>query len=286
MKALYLITGPSHIPYLVTSVYSLRNRANFHDPVHVCVWPESMPIMSRVAKDDRLGIRIIERNVRDSARKKNATFIEKIAILLDHAESGCVFFDADTLPIGRIDWLAFLIESYGMVVTQFSDWTCDKGIITKRLQRAMVNEQMKPYLQQCIAERRRSVNNGVIGAHSDCESLATWYKWAKSVQNIFIPDETTLHAVTVTEEFKASSTVVAGRLGYNESPKHGCTPRQMVSCYHFHGDTHVRPDKCQFGHELWWPYFQQCLKANIGGMVDWLPGLGNRRLDALLEAPV
>ena len=75
----YLMSGAPHAPYLLVSLYTLRN--HWQGDVVVYAWPESFDIVSRIAEDGRLGI---QSHIREpKLRKKdgvggNSQFLDKI----------------------------------------------------------------------------------------------------------------------------------------------------------------------------------------------------------------
>ena len=117
--------------------------------------------------------------------------------------------------------------------------------------------------------------------------LPTWYAWTWLVRNIFIADETVLHAL-VTEYGSVGQLVVALGGKYNCAPKF--QPKDLkdedIVVQHYHGDSNVRQNKSPRGVKLWWPLYQECLEQNIGGIRDWKDNIGNRYLKKLENTPV
>jgi hypothetical protein len=279
-RVIYLITGPSHIPYLVASVWSLRQRGGYVGEVLVPTHPESQDVMDQVANDERLGITWVPRKKPEDIRR-NSTFVDKVRVLGDYADSGCVFLDADTLVMKPIDALFQCLQDHPMVVPQFSDWTCTKGVVKKRIHRVMtaIGTSHAQYLYNRVVNNAYpSVNNGVLACR-DSPLLDEWDAMATAASRCFIPDESTLHLLTGTPDFESSSIVLPHTAGFNESPKYGKCEDPVI--WHFHGDSHVRPSKCPAGVRRWWPIFLDALNENAGDMQEWLEPGFNDKIDKL-----
>lgn len=270
-KVFYLISGPSHLPYLVASIHSLRTKAQFDGEVVVFAWPESSLAAKAMSLDKSLDITLKEREPR--SRGHNCHFLEKIHLMEEFAGTeGALFIDADTLPVGPVDAFFSALKYANMVTVQFSNWTTQKRIIQNRLQKIKHVEECKDDLASCFAESISSPNNGVLACRSNSACLARWAKLTTQVyETVFIPDEVCLHPVVASDAFKEEGIMFSGDSGYNTSPKyqHPDLKDTAVKIWHFHGDSNVRPEKSQRGFDLWWPVFRHCLKENVGNVQHW-----------------
>ncbi len=76
-RVVYLISGPPHLLYLVTSLVALRKI--WDGEIIVYAWPASIGLVKRMAKDERLGIEAVERI--PTYKGKNAQFFDKIKMM-------------------------------------------------------------------------------------------------------------------------------------------------------------------------------------------------------------
>jgi hypothetical protein len=53
-------------------------------------------------------------------------------------------------------------------------------------------------------------------------------------------------------------------------------PAKPVSIWHGHGDCFTKPEKSPDGVEMWWPFYKDALKNNIGGIAEWKDDCRNR----------
>lgn len=113
--------------------------------------------------------------------------------------------------------------------------------------------------------------------------LSRWLQWTLAVRDLFIADETVLHAIVA--YYEVSGLVAVAVDGWNCSPKHKpeTLPDDQVRIWHFHGDSNVRPEKSLKGHELWYPAFAECLADNTAEIQDWIDGIDNKHLAKLLR---
>lgn len=277
----YLISGPSHLPNLVVSLYSLRAVGLWTGPIFVHAWPESFGIIEQIARDERLSIEVFERE--PAYRGKNSQFLDKIQVMQECPTKVGMYLDADTIACRTFDELIYEAELYGFCATQFNDWTTQIGTVKRRIERLVEREPInQESVQIALTQRLSSVNGGVFACRHDSIVLPTWYDWTYAVKDIFIADETVLHACMVEYDSTGSFSVLHGG-SWNCSPKY--MPRhaqdKQVRIWHFHGDSNLRPSKSQKGFDLWWPRYQQCLNMNIGNILDWKDDCRNKYLPLL-----
>lgn len=282
----YLMSGPAHLPYLIVSLDQLRHRANWDGAVIVHAWEEShLQCMYGIGQDNYLDVDDVVLRT-PKYRGKNDQFLDKIQLMREQPKDECsLYLDADTMPQHEdIEHLFELAETYSFCATQFCDWVSNGGLISKRISNLQrYPEVNQTAVQKALTEPLPSVNGGVFACMSDSLALQIWQDWANACKDIFICDETALHAV-MAQEWPQGRMAIAEGGAWNCSPKH--QPKELVDAdvtlWHFHGDSNVRPEKSQKGMELWWPRFEWCLNQDLGSMNEWLWTCGNSRLLKLL----
>lgn len=287
-QVIYLMSGKAHLPYLAVSLYTLRD--HWPGDVIVYAWPESYPIVKRIAEDEELNIECRKREPtlrRKDGVKGNAQFIDKILLMQELDTDVGLYIDADTMINGDFTWLFKWGYAYGFCATQFNNWVTNSGMPKKRIQRLVgvkgINQQA---VERVLTQSYPSVNGGVFACAPDSPHLRTWYNWTMRVKDIFIADETALHPLI------ALSVSVAG-VGaggkYNCSPKFQpkYLPDDDVRIWHFHGDSCVRPNKSPKAVWLWWPVYQECLERNVGYIQEWIEDCKNcnKHFRKLLSQP-
>ena len=295
-RVFYLMSGAAHCPYLVTSLYSLREIAGYDGEIEVYAWPESMEVVERIAQDTNLAISPIL-NRQPAYRGKNAQFLDKIRLSMTMHSGTNIYLDADTMPVQSIEDL-FEEAEHNFVATQFGSWLSNSGLPQKRVKR--LYEFFGNHTGDCVdavhwidsatSLALPSPNGGVFafsGKHQYI--LAQWELWTDAVKKkVFIADEACLHLI-VAKYIGRGLFVMPGE--YNASPKHKSCPDEDVKIWHFHGDSNVRMnDEGEFksvkGWETWSPVYHHCLSANVGGLAEWVGDVGNeylnKRLDDLL----
>ena len=276
----YLISGQAHLPYLVVSLWTLRN--HYSGPIQVHAWPESFELVSRIAEDKRLGITAHEREPK--LRRKdgvggNSQFLDKIDMTMGLDANVSLYLDADTTINGNLENLFLAAEGYGFCSTQWNDWVTTGPTISKRVGELRSVEGIPNELVELTTQSLwPSVNGGVWAARPSSPVLPLWYEWTKLCGGMFIADEKVLHLMQ--SKFFAEGELITLRGAFNVSPKH--KPQWMydnqVVIWHYHGDSNVRPAKSQKGVDLWMPIFDECRRLDVGGIDAWWPTVGNRHL--------
>ena len=277
----FLLSGDAHAPYLAVALNTLRR----HYTGRVIVWsyPESWDTVRAITADDRLYAE--NRHWNPTYRGKNSQFAQKQIVMQQIDSEVGIYLDADLIINASLDPLFEMAEESSFVATQFNDWVTNGGTIRKRIEGLVGCSEIDQYVvQRLITEEHPSVNGGVFVCRKDSPILPQWHTATMSVINKFIADEVCLHTFTL-QPF--SRICVAGGGGWNTSPKY--KPAGLANCdvkiWHGHGDSFVRPNKCQFGVDLWFPEYQLCLQDTIGGICKWNEAAvnQNRHLKALLE---
>ena len=179
----YLMSGRPHLPYLLTSLYTLRN--HWEGPVVISAWEESFDMVEQIVKDGRLdGIGKIRIAKREPAyRGKNDQFMDKIHMVMASDANTVLYLDADTTIHGDLTPLFESAEKFGFCATQFCEWKCD-GMARNRIEKlrpfpTIPQEHIDHLLQ---APEWPSVNGGVWAARPSSTVLpartmpnpATW----------------------------------------------------------------------------------------------------------------
>ena len=283
-RVIYLMSGPSYLPYLVCSLKTLRQ--HWTGMVEVHAWPESFELTKRVALDDRLQIEVIQREPVDvGSRRKKWQFVDKIRLCRESSARAVLYLDADTTVHGAVDYLFAMAASYSFVATQFNDWCSNRTTIRKRVERLKghgIADDRE--IDSIVTGEVPSPNGGVFACRPESSILREWENTTLQVMDIFIPDETALHLM-LRRHYGGGSMTLASGGRWNCSPKYqpkGLRDEDVV-IRHYHGHSNVRPNKSQRGVDLWWPIFEHCLVVNIGGMAEWIDGIENKYLNRLLE---
>lgn len=279
----YLISGPAHLPYLVVSLNSLRR--HFDGPVFVWAYPESFEIVKRISDEENLDI--VANLWEPVYRGKNGQFLNKIAMMRSiHSRIG-MYLDADTLI--RKPFPSLPLESYSFIGTQFCDWISNVGTIKKRVNRLRGRTGIdQDAVEFVLKHPMPSLNGGVFFAKPKSEILKVWFEWSMIVKDIFICDETVLHAIMGMYRDSDEFAIATGG-SLNCSPKYihnGDLKANDVVVWHGHGDCFVRPKKCAEGYHIWRPEFDKCLEDNVGGMQEWINQIQHKFLTPLLKGVV
>jgi len=277
----YLMSGPAHLPYLLTSLYQLRK--HYHGEICVYAWPESYWAVELISHDRRLGIKPVLRSPVTGYRGKNAQFFDKLHMMGElPLDVIGVYLDADTMPVGPIDKLIRHADQYGFAATQFNGWLSNRGVVRRRISRLLGRKGIdQSGVEMAMLLPLKSVNGGVFACRPNSRVLSMWREQTSHVLDIFIADETVLHA-TLPIQPDGEYTVLSGK--YNSSPKHKdpLTLDEDVVIWHMHGDSNVRLNKCVKGIQLWWPVYCKCVEDRIGNVSQWHSICNNRYLDALI----
>jgi len=280
-RVVYLMSGAAHLPYLVCSLWTLRE-SGWGGTVEVYCWPESFSIGKEfIARDRRLGIEVKERHPklrRKDGVGSNAQFLDKIDLAMELDCGTLLYLDADTTIHGKLDILFEIAEDRSFCATQWNDWTMDSGMVYDRIRKLLECSVPAEHVLKASKSKWPSVNGGVWAAQPISEVLPTWYEWTKRCGRLFIADERVLHLMLSMHMDKIA---VACGGQYNCSPIYqpkGLRDEDVV-VRHYHGDSCCRPEKSAKGFNLWWPVYRQCLEDNVGGMADWRNSVKNRHLD-------
>lgn len=279
-QIMYLMSGPSQLPYLVCSLYTLRKHWN--GEIVVYAWPESAAIVERIAQDVRLNVGW--RGWEPSRRGRNAQFECKQLVMQSLDCDVGMYLDADTLVFGDVEPILTTAGSYGFAATQWNDWVTTGRMVGGRIAQLKKIEAVPLQLvDRCLTERWPSVNGGVFACRPSSPVLPVWYEWTVAARALFISDEKVLHILQPHFYPLNQMVTICADGKYNSSPKYRSVrlADEDIVVRHFHGHSNVRPQKSQKGIDMWWPVYQECLKLNVGGIREWRPGVRNKWMDKL-----
>lgn len=270
----YLLTGRKHAVRLAVSLWSLRR--HYDGPITVFTTrPDSHEIGQRLARDRRLAVE--HREFPQQHRTKNGTFLTKIAILKKVPYETSAFLDADTLVVGDIAPLFEASPSAPFVATQFADWTTDRRVIRRRVERwrtlsqnRCTDAEWKEMIDAAL-QARPAINSGVFAVRKEATLIDDWYELARIGRRTFICDEIALQILLPRYPHRLLDC------------RFNCSPIYAADCsdvriWHMHGGKHLRAN----ARRRWWPACLECLQENIGGIRDWIPA-GDKRLQAFLD---
>jgi len=283
VRVFYYISGPAHLPYLVCSIYTLRQ---FWDgEVVVYAWPESISIVDKIAKDSglRIGVYLRSDQKQDlelgklNGKKRQA--LDRIRVMMEQ-DCTTLYLDCDTTVHGDVRFLMKLGADCGYCATQWNDWVTTGRLISKRIRGLREIEGIpQKAVGKLLSVPFPSLNCGVVAFRSTSPVLEDWYKWSLAASRIFIPDEVTQHLVMVEKAAYCAVACEDGRWNCSPHLRSSSLEHEDVVIYHYHGSSNCRPDKSHRGCELWLPIYDECLKNNVGRMAEWRGKINNKHLD-------
>ena len=281
----YLMSGNAHMPYLVCSLWTLRQ--HYQGNVVICAWPESYQLALKVAEDERLAITDVREREPATRKGKSTQSMDKIRMVQGMVESDVtMYIDADTTIHNPIDDLFKHGYKHGFAATQFCDWVTTGNKISHRIKKLrdfpIINQQIVELL---LKESWPSVNSGIFAARPDSVVFDTYYDWTKAAAvSVFIADEVVLHTMQPLYNGRGMATICGGK--WNCSPKfqQESLKDEDVVVMHYHGDSNVQPNtKSPRGFQWWWPIYQECLLKNVGNIQDWRWKIKNKFMNPLEE---
>ncbi len=262
----YVISGPGYLPYLITSLFSLRNV--YDGRITVCAWPESFWYVKKIALDSRLSIEPVL--CEPEYRGKNSQFLHKIKICNSLIQYDKLFYlDADTLVMQFPCELLDCCDEFDLVATCFCNWTTNNSIMRRRISWLLqVGDIPSQLVSRAMNEPYKSPNGGVFVCRPNNGTLSKWYEWTFVAKRKFIADELILQILQIDNP----KMFVAGDGRFNCSmsrlqPSHLMDTDVMV--WHGHGNSFGRPEKSYRAHMAWKNLFLRCIENNIGCVTEW-----------------
>lgn len=258
----YLLTGPSHGPRMVTSLYSLRR--HYDGPLRIyTTQPASHAIGERCAADERL--RVEHRRFPQVQGRKNSSFLTKIAVLGSQPYRTTLYLDADTLVAGPVDELFGLAENEDLGVTQFAHWRTTKRVMRGRIEawRNVGGDRFDSRIHASLIEDaladRPAINAGVVVLRTGRPAVRHWRDLALAGRNTFICDEIALQLLTSRYRHRVFD------CRFNCSPVCAKATKD-VRIWHFHGERHLRSPQCR---DIWLPAFEEAVRNGVADLGDW-----------------
>jgi len=274
----YLISGPAHLPYLITSLWALKD--HWQGDVIIHAWPESYDLIKQMDLDIRLPITNVCKR-EPAYRGKNSQFLDKIIVAQESKADITLYLDADTIVQGCLDPLFEYADQYGFAATQFCDWVTTGRTIGRRIKDLEKFIELDQSLIEIATKQSwPSVNGGVWATRPSSSVLPLWYEWTMAAKTTFIADEKVLHLMMLKFSSTREMVVLCANGKWNCSPLHQSEKLADgdVIIRHFHGDSNVRPRKTQKGFDLWEPLYRECLELNVGGIADWIGTIKNKHM--------
>lgn len=268
----YLLSGPAHLPYLIVSLYTLRQ--HYQGPIRVAAYEQSYDIVRQIAADKRLGIE--PEAWIPTYTGKNSQFLNKILLCQRRNYELRVYLDADVSVHGSIEPLFQLADNHSMVATQFNQWTSTGGTIARRIGALLKFPKIpRDAVQELLNNGHKypSPNGGIFAVHSDSPVLPKWFEYSWEAKSVFICDEAVLHILQLLFTESDYYIHLGGR--FNCSWKWQHEVEQPV-IRHFHGNSAVRRNKYPEAVEFWYSLYRECLEENIGFVQDWKHQIENR----------
>lgn len=270
----YLLSGPAYAARLVASLWSLRK--HYSGPVVIyAVGDKSQSIAREIQSDHRLNVEC--RDFPRAHRRKNASYLTKLAILQNAPFERTCYLDADTVVAGSIDELLAMNNEEQIVATQFATWTSAHRKVQKRIKnwlRLDTEGKTKSRINRLVRSALRSrpaVNGGVFTVRSDSELASKWYDLAIIGKTTFICDEIALQLLLHHHPRKILD------CRWNCSPIYA-KDTDDVRIWHMHGSKHLREN----ARPIWLPIYEECLAENVAQIAEWTPA-GDRRLKRFIE---
>lgn len=254
---LYYFCGVKFAERLTVSLFTLRRW--WSGPVTLIVTNQDCEeVGGRICRDPQIRADVKRTEI---LNVKHAAYVTKTLLPAWTPYDRTVYIDGDTVVVGKIDKL-FDPE---VALTQFSNWQTQGRKVSGRIKWW---KGLSPFIDELIAEQlaesRPAINTGVTGWHGHGEAWApTWHAMAVKGHLTNMTDEISIQLLSNRLE---GVKVFDDR--WNCSPIYGIG-KQDARIWHFHGDKHASRNRAPQGTEIWWPCFEEALKANIGGISGW-----------------
>lgn len=292
---IYQLSGTRHAPVLLVSLATLRRH-----------WEGAVTIMVADPSADKLARKIAAPHDADvkefqALPGRNGAYVNKTRLWRFAPYRKCVFLDADTLVVGKIDEV--FPEGVEFVTTSFGDWTSNGACpVPKRIKKW---QRFAPHLvADQLAQTYPALNTGVFGFSTKpaCDAMEAWEQLTQKNPS-FMCDEIAAQLLV----WKFPHRILDDR--FNCSPLFGSAPtpgpreameawgdekwarasRERrrhegvirgygdVRVWHAHGRKHLlEPIR-----SLWWPEFERLLEENVAGVREWMPAGDNRLAEFL-----
>jgi hypothetical protein len=175
-----------------------------------------------------------------------------------------MFIDADTIITGALDKYFEWVEKYGLVFTNFCNWTPKGNIMTGRIRKW---EALYPEAVESAFNYPAALNTGTYGFQKGHPFLEGWLETSIEGGNNGVPLTDELAAQLLAQFFPHY--VAPPPWGYSVKYGEALSPIEEAAVIHFHGRKHIGSNNCQ---KLWKKEFNE---ANAKwGLKAW----GDRRV--------
>lgn len=260
----YFNHGTKHLVRLVVSLVSLRR--HYDGPVCILDSGEESAIGPLDSIAPHGGDDLTLRRIAIPHRRRNTAYTAKASLWRWSPFDMTLFLDADTVVAGDVSPLldkAKQSES-GFVVTRFSNWTTNAGLIPGRIEKwrnvKAVDIDVAALVQSALSRPSPAINTGVVAWRRDAAMLPLWERLTGAGWRCPFTDE--LAAQLLLERHKAAMVNDA----FNCSPIYGANKASAV-VWHCHGHKELRSEAAP----LWLPIFTECLTRSVARVRDWMP---------------
>ena len=281
---MYIISGSIHIPHLMAAVYQLREELEFKGNVCVVTTDNSSKsIVEMMCKDPLFDIKHVHHEIKKTGKGKGGHYAKKTQMMKLSPFSGrTVFLDADTLVmnvdekkdhhLGRMmPPNAYTPE---VMLTQFSNWTTDGGIMRSRLKK-WKNIEGCALVPVMMANPYPAINTGVVGfSKLSAKFMKEWQR--VTLRNmIFICDE--IAAQIIHPDFPH----VIRLQRYNASVIYSkeLDPNDVV-VWHGHGSKFAKSFK---GRQIFCPIFLKAVSKNFAKFNEWRELVNKSKIMKMFE---
>jgi hypothetical protein len=228
---IYAHAGTSCLTRLIVSLHSLRNHWNGY----VTIFQEGEPEPELVAICRQLYVKIEKYDPVDLNNYTKKCHVNTLAPYENN-----VFLDADTIVVNPIDKYFDWVEKYGLVFTNFCNWTPKGNIMTGRIRKW---ESLYPEAVESALNYPVALNTGTYGFKKDHPFLEGWLETSTEGGKNGVPLTDELAAQLLCQFFQH----YVAPPPWNYSVKYGesISPIEEAVIIHFHGRKHIGTNKCQ-----------------------------------------
>jgi hypothetical protein len=237
---IYAHAGTSCLTRLLVSLHSLRK----HWSGNVTVFQEGTPEPELVAICKQLYVRIHEYTKVDYNNYTKKCYVNTLAQYENN-----MFIDADTIIVGPLDKYFEWVEKYGLVFTNFCNWTPKGNIMSGRIRKW---ETLYPEAVESAFDYPAALNTGTYGFQKGHPFLEGWLETSIEGGKNGVPLTDELAAQLLAQFFPH----YVAPPPWVYSVKHGepVTPLEEAAIIHYHGRKHIGTNNCQ---KLWKKEFNE-----------------------------
>jgi len=256
---IYAHAGQACLTRLIVSMYSLRRY--WDGPATVFQEDKALPELRAICKDLNIDLVEYEPN-------KCNNYTKKCYVNLMAPYKATMFLDADTLVCGPLDEYFEWIERYGLVFTNFSNWTPDGNMMSKRIRSW---ENLYPQHVESALKYPVAINTGTYGFQKDHPFLEGWLNTCLEGDVAGVPLTDELTAQLLAQFFEHY--VAPIEWGYSVKYGEEIEPLAKARVIHYHGRKHIGDNECQ---KLWKKTFYEAHEKY--GLQGW----GDKRVHKML----